>query len=885
MTARLGTLLNGRPGGEKDDELREMCFRWPGASLMRDAPRSSSTAPAAPAEASPESSAPAPDGPSALRFVHVTKRFPGVTALSDVNLEVRPGEVHGLVGENGAGKSTLMAIGAGSLAADEGEVYIGERLLERAHPEVARESGLAIVYQEPALMPDLTVAENLALGVSRGHRPGWMKARDWAKSALTTWARNRKINPTLPVRDLGPDIRFMVEISKALAQAPKVLLLDEPTEHLAADDVEILFTQVRELAAAGTAVVYISHRIPEVRLICDRISVLRDGELQGTFNAPEISQEEIVNRIVGRPLETAFPPKRSPEAPDDLVLSVKDLRANRFADLNLEIRAGEIVGLAGVEGNGQREVIRALAGLLPARGEVRVGDQGVRLGSNTAAAAAGIAHIPGDRHREGIFSILGVRENVAIGNIAKYAQSLVVRPDRERAGVAARVRALDVKTPSLETPVASLSGGNQQKTVLGRALEREPRLILADEPTQGVDVGARLEIYRFLREAVTQGAGVLVVASDAAELEGLCDRVLVMSRGHVVRELTGDEVTEQNMTQAALTATTSRSGDVAIKKETRPLRFLRGDYAPSAIVMAVVILLGAYTTTQNSFYLTGRDFTGVLALFAALALVTLAQQVVMMAGGIDLSVGPLMGLLVVIGSFVIIPGRSGGGLILGWLLLIAVALVVGVINWLPTLIGVPPFLATLVTYTGIQGVSLLLRPTPAGAINAGVTKTVTSTIGWVPWAAIVAVALGIALEIILRRTTWGVQLRAVGSSAGHARAVGVPVRRVQLSSYLAAGLLVFLASILLMAQVGAGDPTSGTSYTLVSITAVVLGGASIFGGRGAFIGALVGAALIQQIDTTTTFLNVNLAWQTYLLGILLLIAAGIYSKARDIRVG
>ena len=827
---------------------------------------------------------PAKDGHPALRFVHVSKSFPGVKALSDVSLNVGSGEIHGLVGENGAGKSTLMAIGAGSLAADEGEVYIGASRLERAQPDLARDAGLAIVYQEPALMPDLSVAENLALGTSRKRRPGWMSLKPWANDALATWARNRRIDPTLPVRDLGPDIRFMVEISKALAQKPRVLLLDEPTEHLAADDIDILFQQIRDLAAAGTSIVYISHRIPEVMRVCGRVSVLRDGVLQGTFDADKISQNEIVNKIVGRPLETAFPPKRSADAQGGDVLVVSGLSGDRFADVDLRLRAGEIVGLAGVEGNGQREIVRALAGLHPATGQALVGGETMRLGSATAAASSGVAYIPGDRHREGIFPILGVRENVAVGNIAAYAQALIVRPARERERVGERVRALDVKTPSLETRVESLSGGNQQKTVLGRALERSPRVIIADEPTQGVDVGARLEIYRFLRQAVNEGACVLVVSSDAAELEGLCDRVLVLSRGRVVRELEGEDVTEQNMTQAALTATTSRTGDVTVRSETRGLRFLRGDFAPAVIVMAVVVALGAYTATQNSFYLTGRSFTGILTLFAALALVSMAQQVVMVAGGIDLSVGPLMGLLVVIGSFYIVPGKSSAALLFGWVLLILVALLVAVLNWLPTLIRVPPFLATLVTYTGIQGMSLLFRPTPGGAINSGVTNTVTSTISWIPWAAIVAIALGIGLEVVLRRTTWGVQLRAVGSSPTHAHAIGVRVRMVQLSSYMAAGLLVFLASILLMAQVGAGDPTSGTSYTLVSITAVVLGGASIFGGRGAFIGALAGAALIQQINTSTSFLNVNLAWQTYLLGILTLIAAGIYSKARDIGV-
>jgi ribose transport system ATP-binding protein len=821
----------------------------------------------------------------ALRFSGITKRYPGVVALDDVSLEVMPGEVLGLVGENGAGKSTLMGIGAGATAADEGTVEIAGKPLDRPSPDLARDLGLAIVYQEPALMPDLTVAENLAIATAKKRRPGWWATTAWANEAMAEWTKGeRKIDPTLAVRDLGPDIRFIVEISKALAQEPKVLLLDEPTEHLAAADVEILFGQIRRLAAAGTAIVYISHRIPEVLRVSDRISVLRDGVQVATLEAEGASQDSIVTSIVGRSLETEFPPKRDPALPlGEPVLEAKGLRSDRFADFDLAIHPGEIVGLAGVDGNGQTEVIRALAGMIPAKGELRVGDRSVRLGSNAAASDAGIAFIPSDRHREGIMSILGVRENLAVGSLDDYADAGFVNSRKERAAVRERIDALAVKTPSADTKIGSLSGGNQQKVVLGRALEREPKVILADEPTQGVDIGARLEIFRFLREAVNDGAGALIVASDGAELEGLCDRTLVLSRGHVVRELAGAEVTEQNMTEAALTSTTSRADDVTIRTQSRLRRFLRGDLAPPAIVLAATIGLAAYTTTQSSFFLTGAAFTGILTLFAALAFASMAQQVVMIGGGIDLSVGPLMGFLVVIGSFVIVPGKSQPLLILGWALLVAIALLVGFVNWFPTLAKVPPFLTTLVTYTALQGLSLLFRKTVGGEINVDVLNSLLKKIDWFPWVAVVAIALGFVLEYTLRRTAWGVKLRAVGSDPEHAHAVGIRVARVQLSSYLVGGLLVFLASLVLMTQVGAGDPTAGITYTLTSITAVVLGGASIFGGRGAFIGALAAAALIQQINASVSFLGVNTAWQTYMLGILTLVAAGAYSRARVLR--
>jgi ribose transport system ATP-binding protein len=815
-----------------------------------------------------------------LRFVAIDKRFPGVHALSDVSLEVRAGEVHAVVGENGAGKSTLMAIAAGSLTADAGEVWIAGEHLDRPSAERARELGLAIVYQEPALLPDLTVAENIAIGSAKARRPGWTRARAFAAEALAPWSRNRRIDPALPVRELGPDVRFMVEISKALAQRPRVLILDEPTEHLAADDVEILFERIRSLSERGTAIVYISHRIPDVRAIADRISVLRDGVLQGTFAAADVTESDIVNRIVGRPLETAFPPKASWRDAAAPILSVQELSGPRFTDFSIQLRPGEIVGLAGVDGNGQREIIRSLAGRLPARGTVHVDGSELRTGSNAAAASAGLGYIPADRHAEGVFGDLGVRENVMVKALGSVAVAGFVQPGRERRAARERMQAHAIKAPSLETPMDSLSGGNQQKTVLARVLQGRPKVILADEPTQGVDVGARIEIYGILREAVADGAGALVVSSDGAELEGLCDRVMVVSRGQVVRELAGDELTEQNMTEAALTSTTSRGVAVTERRDSRLRRFLRGDLAPAAVLAAVIVALGAYTATQSEFYLTGRNFNGFLTLFAALAFVALAQQVVMLTGGIDLSVGPLAGFLLVVASFVLVDGQPTVLVGLGWLLLLVIAAAVAVLNWAPTVLGIPPFLTTLVTFTALQGLSLLLRPLPDGVISPSVTEVVSTSIDFFPVAAVVAIVLALLLEVALRRTTWGVQLRSVGSDPQAARDVGIPVRRVQLSAYLAAGVLVLLTAVMLIAQVGSGDPAAGTSFTLTSITAVVLGGASIFGGRGAFVGALLGALLIQQINTSTVFLELETAWQTYLLGILTLAAAGLYSRAR-----
>lgn len=817
---------------------------------------------------------------AALTLRGVTKSYPGVRALQDATLILRPGEIRGLVGENGAGKSTLVGVAAGSVQADSGEIWIGGTRLDRADPARARELGLAIVHQEPALMPDLTVAENMVLAQPPADRPAWKGALQWAAEALAEWSGKRVIDPATPVRDLSPDRRFIVELSKACAQRPKVLVLDEPTEHLTGDDVDTLFRVVRRLASEGTAVIYISHRISEVLGICHTINVLRDGVMRGKLDAADADYDSIVTQIVGRALAAEFPPKLSAPVSNEPVLTVKGLGGEGFGGIDLTTYPGEIVGLAGVEGNGQREVIRALAGVAPSRGDVTVAGTAVRRGSTPAAARRGLAFIPNDRHREGLLTGLGVRENISVGSLRRLARWGFVRPGRERRMAQERVAALHVSTPTMDTAVESLSGGNQQKVVFGRALETRPRVILADEPTQGVDIGARAEIYSLIRDALDEQACAVVVSSNQVELEGLCDRVLVFSRGQIVRELRGAEVTEKAIVEAAVTAETNREAHPE-RGLGQARRLLRSDFAPPFITLVITALLSLYSWSQNPTFMSGVALTGLLTMFATFAFASLAQQIVMLVGGIDLSVGPLMSLLVVVASFYLLPGADGLTFVAGFVVTATLALVVACVNFVPMLVGIPPLLTTLVTYTALQGLALLLRPVPAGTFDEGVLTGLAGTVGLVPIAAVIAIVLGVGFDIALRRTTWGISLRGVGSSTAHAHAVGLRVPLVQFGAYLVAGGFVFLAALMLMNQVGAGNATSGISYTLYSVTAVVVGGTSINGGRGAFLGALSGALLIVVVNASVTFLDLSTAWQTYMVGLLTLVAAGIYSRLRS----
>lgn len=819
--------------------------------------------------------------PVVLRLADVVKTYPGVVALKGVSLEVVAGEVHALVGENGAGKSTLMAVAAGATLPDAGTVEIGGHVMAHPSPTAAQELGLAVVYQHTSILEDLTVTENMVFAMPRDLRPPMARAGAWTRERLA--AIGATIDPETRASDLSVAERQLVEIAKALALNAKVLVLDEPTESLTAAESELLFERVGMIKRSGASVVYISHRLPEVKRVADRLTVLRDGEARGTFLASDVSADDILRLIVGRSISQVFPAKRPPAPPDQApLLSIRGLSGPRFQSVSLDVAPGEIVGLAGVEGNGQREFIRALGGLVPAQGEIRLAGKAVDLHDPMRAREARIVHLPGDRHHEGLFLSLSIRENITLLALDEAAQNGFVRRSRESAMVQRQVDALAIRGGGPESPVSTLSGGNQQKVLFARSLLAGPTILLADEPTSGVDVGARVELYRILRAAAAEGRAVVVLSSDVVELQGLCDRVLVFSRGHVVRTLEGDAITEANITGAAITSESTRMGADARARRLRELRrFAGGDYAPSAILAGLLVVLGAVASLSNGHFLTERNFQGMLLLAAALIFVSLGELVVILAAGFDLSVGPLTGLVVIILSFFEAKGADTLSVLTGLALAVGAGVVVGLANGLLVRkVSIAPVLATLSTFIVIEGISLFLRPQPGGLISATFTGAIKTSVGPVPIAFVVAVAVALLGEWVLRRTRGGLELRAVGSDEVRAHRLGARITSTQLAAYVLCSLFAVAGGIMLASQVGIGNAQLGTTYTLTSITAVVLGGASIFGGRGSFIGALLGAMLMQEIVTSSTFLNFGTAWQYWLPGILVLVAAGAYSRAR-----
>jgi ribose transport system ATP-binding protein len=821
---------------------------------------------------------PGAGGQPTLSLLEITKRFDGVAALTDVSYEVRPGEVHALLGENGAGKSTLMNIASGALAPDSGTIVFEGETIENLTPALSQELGIAMVHQHPAVLPDMTVAENIRVAVGPEH----LQRRDPdARKAMRALLDDVNFFGHLEdrVSSLSVARRHLLEIAKAFAVSPRLLILDEPTAPLSQDSVELLFNVVRKFAAGGTAVVYITHRLGEVREIADRVTVLRDGTLRGTSAVRQISDAELLALIVGRRLEASFPPKHVSATGDEPLLRVEGLSGSGFQDVSLTARKGEIVGIGGVVGNGQAAFLRALAGRHSSAGSVVVDGQQF----SRRRLFEGAAYMPADRLTEGLMLDLNVRENAALSALGQLKVGPFVSRRREVDVVERELSELAVRAPSLEAPVSALSGGNQQKVVMARSMLSEPALHVAVDPTQGVVVGARAEIYRILREIAGRGVPVVVGSSDTKELEGLCDRVVVMSRGHAVATFEGDDVTEEKIVHAAISST-QHAAELAAKRErgaSRLARFVLGDYAPVIILAIVMLALGAYILQRNHRYTSDFNITSVQFACAALGFISLGQTFALLLGGIDLSVGPLAGFLVVLASFFVLDGKSPGIWALGFFLMFLAAAGVGLLNGaLIRYAKFTPVAATLVTYIGLGGLAFTLRSAPDGYIATSVTNAIQTKIGPVPVAFIAFVVIAFALELGLRRSKLGLRLRAVGSSEESARRVGVPINRVALIGYLGASLLTLLGAVVLLAQIGVGDPGQGSGYTLTSITAVVLGGTSLLGGRGTFIGTLMGAGLSVQVLNATVFLSLDQKWQYIFQGLLIVAGAIIYSQVR-----
>lgn len=492
-----------------------------------------------------------PAASSVLTLHDIRKNFGPVEAIRHMRLEVRPGRVHTLLGENGAGKSTLMKILAGVHQPSAGRMVLDGHPYAPQNPRDAQRQGLSIVFQELSLCNNLTVAENI-MATQEPARFGFINDRLLrARAAALVADLGLPVDVGARVGQLSIAQRQLVEIAKGLSHPAKVLILDEPTSSLSDSEAEILFCIIERLKARGTAIIYISHRMEEIMRLSDDITVIRDGEYVDTRAKSDTTIEELIALMVGRRMEEIYPP-RIGAAPDPRaapVLSVHNLtRPGEFEDVSFDLRPGEILGFFGLIGSGRSEVMNALFGMRPARGDIRVAGQPVALRGAADAIAAGIGFVTENRKEEGLVLGAAVRPNITMAALPQFAGAGgFLRFGAERRAAGDEVRRLAIRTNTLDTIAGTLSGGNQQKIVLAKWLQTRPRILLLDEPTRGVDVGAKFEIYRIIRQLAAEGTAIALVSSELPEVLGLADRIIIMAEGHVTAALNRDELTPERV--------------------------------------------------------------------------------------------------------------------------------------------------------------------------------------------------------------------------------------------------------------------------------------------------------------------------------------------------
>jgi ribose transport system ATP-binding protein len=492
-----------------------------------------------------------------LRMENVTKHYGGVRALEDVQFSCDRGRIHALLGENGAGKSTLIKILAGVVRPDSGNIYIDGQPVSFASPNAAVAAGVACMFQELSLLPDLTVADNITI-TKPPLKAGLIDRSKQRRIAESLLARvgAEDIHPDAPAGDLPLSRRQMVEIAKALAGNPKILILDEATSALTAADVEKIFAMLKQLRKDGMAIIYISHRMHEIAELADDCTVFRNGRYVETFAAGTKSDDAIVELMIGREYSSVFPPKAAKKVETTPVLRVRDLSwAGRLNGISLDVRPGEVVGLGGLDGQGQKQLLLALFGtVVGASGTIEIEGKPLKINSprHAKSEAAGMALIPEDRKNEGLMLPMSVRDNLTFAAVERFSRFGIVDRQAENAAIEEMAKLLRIKSDGIDGPVSSLSGGNQQKVVIGKWLMNKPRIVLLNDPTRGIDVGTKQEFYQLLTRLAEDGCAIIYYSTDYAELIGCCDRVLVLYNGSITRTLEGPELTEHNLISAAL---------------------------------------------------------------------------------------------------------------------------------------------------------------------------------------------------------------------------------------------------------------------------------------------------------------------------------------------
>ena len=812
----------------------------------------------------------------AAALVNVTKTFGGIAAVRDVSFALRTGEVLALLGENGAGKSTCVKLLAGVIQPDPGgRVLVAGRPMRFLSPLDARESGIAVMHQHPGLFPDLTVAENIFVGRMR-QRAGLTDVRRMDAEASELLASvGLSCAPTALVGQLRISEQQLVEVARALSQNARVLIMDEPTAALSQREVDRLFALVDSLRARGTAMMFVGHRMDEIFRVADRITVLRDGRLITTEPAVSMTRDRAVQLMIGRALTTLYPERTA--NPREVRLEVTGLsRGKAFQDVSFNLRAGEIVGLGGLVGSGRTEVARVLFGIdAPDAGTVRLDGEIIRPQSAGEAMRSGIAYVSEDRLGQSLVMDDAILFNASLAVADKATRGGLMNRVRELALVSPHLDRLRLRFASYDQPVRALSGGNQQKVVLSKWLATEPRLLILDEPTQGIDVGSKAEVHAIISALAENGLAILLISSELPELLGMSDRIIVMREGAVTADLSRANATPEAVLLAAtgpvLASVQGRHDDPAAPVPAPRSWWLRRELGLAVAIAAVIVPV----TVINPRMLSPGNLLSISLDAALLAVVAVAQMLVLITRGIDLSVASVIGLSAY-GAASLMHADPGLGVGAGIAAASLSGLACGFLNGLIiTRGGLPAIVVTLGTlsiYRGIDSMWAGGSEISADQVPNAWLGVTSLRIAGVPAVVIIALIVMAGAALVLNRTAIGRELFAIGSNPEAASLVGIRVQRRRLSAFAVAGLLAGFDGALWASRYATVDARVATGYELTVVAAVVVGGVAIRGGSGSVLGIAFGGLLLLVIQNGLTLVRIDPLWLQGIYGLVIIAA-------------
>ena len=789
-----------------------------------------------------------------FKLKDIAKTFGITKALSGVTLDIYAGEVIGLVGPNGAGKSTLMKILTGILPQTDGTIEIEGRTEEHYNTKLAKKYGVACAYQDLSLCTNLSVYENFAL-LNVSHKivdkPGWRtQAKKNAKELLEKYFPGNGIDVTKPVSKLSLADQQVVEICKTLmTDNLKILILDEPTSALSTDKAGQLHKVVEELSQKGVAVIYISHKLDEIGIVSDRIVILRNGQNVGEFSSKEVTQDDLIGLMGGEKKE-----KKEHTAKENIIgenlVEIKGLTTNILNNIDIHIKKGEIVGISGLAGSGQQELLQAIYSAKSHIGTA--GKNGVQINST-------IAYVSGDRTKEGVFPLWDIRNNILIANLDRVKGKILLNKKECDDSANYWYDKLKFRAEGIESNIMSLSGGNQQKALIARGIASEADIIILNDPTAGVDIGTKQDIYALLDEVKRMGKAVILYSTEDAEIE-ICDRAYIMHEGAITEELKGEDITVSNIVKASFKKVEKR--EKTEKKNSLIGRLLTSRIALPLLTMLLIFAANVANNPNMMSYMGLRmKLNSTLPLIFA----SLGQMFIILSGDCDMGNGYSIALVNVIVG-VLLTGNPLVGIV-GLLIFIAAYMGMAALIHLR---NIPAIVVTLGAQFVWYGIALIICPTPGGKSPELISNILRIQTPVVPLPIIIAVLAGLLCWFILYRSRYGMVMRGIGNNPNSVERSGWNYLTAKMTNYGMAGLMVVLAGMTFTASCNGADANSSVNYCMLSIATVILGGCEMAGGIVEPAGVVIAAIAMNLINSLLTAKKVNSNNQTAIIGLILI---------------